>query len=139
MIERVLNLQEFTVGSVTVPLNKVFSVAAGTPLAEVARICREKRVTRLPVWEDEGKRRRLVGIVSLRTFLYEPKFDAAQPVRAFVMPALFLREDLRLEEAFRRMQRRGHRLAIVLGRDQREIGVVSLQDILKVIFGEVTL
>ncbi|MCI0534409.1 MAG: CBS domain-containing protein, partial [Verrucomicrobiales bacterium] len=77
--------------------------------------------------------------VSLRTFLYESNPDPEQPARTYVKPALFLREDLRLEEAFRRMQQRGHRLAIVLGRDQREIGVVSLQDILKVIFGEVTL
>ena len=29
------------------------------------------------------------------------------------------------------------RLAIVLGHDQKEVGIVSLQDILKVIFGEV--
>ena len=34
------------------------------------------------------------------------------------------------------MQRRGHKLAIVVGRDQIEIGIISLQDILKVIFGE---
>ena len=54
-------------------------------------------------------------------------------------PALFLDEDLRLEVALRRMQRSGQRLAVVLGRDRREIGIMSLQDILKVIFGEVSL
>jgi len=37
------------------------------------------------------------------------------------------------------MQRSGQRLGIVLGADKREIGIVSLQDILKVIFGEVRL
>jgi CBS domain containing-hemolysin-like protein len=52
---------------------------------------------------------------------------------------LYLDEDLRLEVALRRMQRSGQRLAVVLGRDQREIGIVSLQDILKLIFGEVSL
>jgi len=139
MIERVLNLQAFTVGFVTIPLSKVVSVSASTPLAEVMRICREKQVTRLPVWEEDQGGPRLIGIVSLRTFLHESNLDPAQPARVHVKPALFLREDLRLEEAFRRMQQRGHRLAIVLGRDQREIGVISLQDILKVIFGEVSL
>ena len=54
-------------------------------------------------------------------------------------PALFLREDLRLEDALRRLQRSGQRLAIVLGPDQRELGIISLQDILKVIFGEISL
>jgi CBS domain containing-hemolysin-like protein len=52
---------------------------------------------------------------------------------------LFLDEDLRLEIALRRMQRGGQHLAIVLGRDRRELGFLSLQDVLKVIFGEVSL
>ena len=46
---------------------------------------------------------------------------------------------LRLEVALRRMQRSGQRLAIVLSRDRREIGIITLQDVLKVIFGEVSL
>ena len=54
-------------------------------------------------------------------------------------PALYLDEELRLEAALKRMQRSGQRLAIVLGRDRRETGIVSLQDILQVIFGEVRL
>jgi CBS domain containing-hemolysin-like protein len=56
-----------------------------------------------------------------------------------VKPALYLDEDLRLETALQRMRRGGQRLAIVLGRDRRETGIVSLEDILKVVFGEVNL
>jgi len=37
------------------------------------------------------------------------------------------------------MQRGGQRLAIVLARDRTEAGIVSLADILKVMFGEVKL
>jgi CBS domain containing-hemolysin-like protein len=37
------------------------------------------------------------------------------------------------------MQHTGCRLAVVLGANHRETGIISLQDILKVIFGEVTL
>ena len=54
-------------------------------------------------------------------------------------PALFMDEDMRLEVALRRMQRAGQRLAIVLARDGDEIGIVTLEDILKVMFGEVKL
>ena len=54
-------------------------------------------------------------------------------------PALFVDEGMRLEIALRLMQRAGHRLAIVLGRDRVETGIVSLEDILKVMFGEVKL
>ena len=52
---------------------------------------------------------------------------------------MFLEEDLRLDVALERLQRGGQRLAVVLGRDGREVGIVSLEDILKTIFGEVKL
>jgi CBS domain containing-hemolysin-like protein len=139
MINRVLDLQTCTVGSITTPLGKTPSAATNTPVSEVMRLIRESGLSRLPIWEDDRGGRRMVGVVSLRQFLYEPALDTASPVRPHVRPALFLREDLLLEEAFRRMQLRGHRLAIVLGRDQRETGVIRIEDILKVIFGEVRL
>jgi CBS domain containing-hemolysin-like protein len=46
---------------------------------------------------------------------------------------------MRVEVALRRMQRSGQRLAIVLGREGREIGTLELQDVLESIFGEVSL
>ena len=65
--------------------------------------------------------------------------SAAQPVAQWILPALFLAEDLRLDAALERMQRSGQRLAVVLGRDGREVGIVTLADILRTIFGEVRL
>jgi putative hemolysin len=78
-------------------------------------------------------------LLALNTFLYQPALDMAKPVSDYVKPALFLDEDLRLEVALRRLQRSGQRLAIVLSRERRELGILSLQDVLKVIFGEVSL
>jgi CBS domain containing-hemolysin-like protein len=75
----------------------------------------------------------------LKLMLYQSELPPAKPVGDYVRPALFLEEDLRLEVALRRMQRSGQRLAIVLGRERNEIGLLSLQDVLKVIFGEVSL
>ncbi|MGH8024761.1 MAG: CBS domain-containing protein, partial [Limisphaerales bacterium] len=65
--------------------------------------------------------------------------DLARPVSNYMAPALFLNENTRLDIALRLMQRAGHRLAIVLARNGAEIGAVSLEDILKVLFGEVKL
>jgi CBS domain containing-hemolysin-like protein len=37
------------------------------------------------------------------------------------------------------LQRSGQRLAIVLSRERREIGLLSLQDVLQTVFGQVSL
>lgn len=139
MINRVLDIQNVQVGSVAVPIGKVLSATPLMQVGEFLEFCKAHRVTRVPVWDAQGENRKVLGVLSLRSLVYSAELDLLQPVQAFMAPALYLREDLRLEEALARMQRSGQRLAVVLGLDQRELGIVSLQDILKTIFGEVRL
>ncbi len=139
MINRVLDLQNVTVRQVTIPLEKTVTVTTATPLDEVKILCREKHFARLPVWDDTGNRKRIVGLITLDSVLFRPDGDNATTAGELVKPALFLEEDMRLEVALQRMRRAGQRLALVLGPSRREVGIVSIQDIFKIIFGEVSL
>jgi CBS domain containing-hemolysin-like protein len=139
LINRVLDLQNISVRNLTIPLARVVTVNSQTPITEAARISKEKHVAHLPVWRGEADARRIVGMLSLRAVLYQSDLDPNKTAGDYVQPALFLEEELRLEEALKRMQRSGQRLGVVLGRNQREVGIVSLQDILQNIFGEVRL
>lgn len=139
MINRVLDLQTLTVRQAMKPLDQTVAITAETQVSAALELCRERRLTRLPVWETRDGGHRIIGLLALRTLLYQPALDLAKPVADYVKPALFLDEDLRLEVALRRLQRSGQRLAIVLSRERRELGILSLQDVLKIIFGEVSL
>ena len=137
MINRVLDLQVLTVRHAMTPLGEVISVPSHATVAELLQLARERHFTRFPVWEKRDGQQRIIGLVTLNALLYQPDPDPQRPVATFVKPALFLEENLRLEVALRRMQKGGNRLAIVLGPDRRELGILSLQDILKVVFGRV--
>jgi putative hemolysin len=139
MINRVLDLQSLTVRHIAKPIALAATASMHTPIHEVLAISRDHRVTRLPVWETRDGHRRIAGIISMVTILYLSNLDTKRPAADFVRPALYVEEDLRLENALQRMQRSGQRMAVVLGRDHREIGIVTLTDILKLIFGEVSL
>jgi CBS domain containing-hemolysin-like protein len=139
MINRVLDLQSMSVHQAMVPMAKVTAMDSTATVADALEMSRRLHFTRLPVWETRGNARRISGILSLNTLLYQPDLDPSRPVSAYVRPAIFIDEGLRLELALRRMQRAGERLAIVLSRDRREVGVLSLQDVMRVIFGEVSL
>ncbi len=139
MINRVLNLQNFTVRQVMIPVSQAVSVDAQMPVNKVLELCREHKVARLPVWDNRGGVRRIVGLVALNAIIFQPDVDLTKPVAEFIKPALFLDENVRLEIALRRMQRGGQRFAVILNRERREIGILSRQDVLKAIFGEVGL
>ena len=139
MINRVLDLQNFTVRQIARPLAEVVTVEAQTPLGDAFRLARERRLWRLPVRETRDGRPRIAGLLALGPLLYRDDLDLQKAAAAHMTPALFVNENMRLEVALRLMQRAGHRLAIVLARDGAETGVVSLEDILKVMFGEMKL
>lgn len=137
MINRVLDLPNLRVRHVMVPMGRAVTVSSSSPVSDVLSLCQERNLTRVPV-ADAGTKR-ISGLINLEQILYQGELDKAKPARDYLQAAFFLPEELHLEEALRRMQRSGSRLAVVLGPDHRETGIVSLQDILKVIFGEVTL
>jgi magnesium and cobalt exporter, CNNM family len=139
MINRVLDLQNLTVRQIATPLAQVVTVEMQTTVGNALALARERNFSRLPVWEMRDGRRRIAGLLTLGPWLFRDDLDRQKPASALMVPALFLDEDMRLEDALRRMQRAGERLAIVLARDRHEVGVVTLEDILKVMFGEVKL
>ncbi|HTV43337.1 MAG TPA: CNNM domain-containing protein [Candidatus Sulfotelmatobacter sp.] len=139
MINRVLDLQNFSVRQIATPLAKIASVEMQTSLGEAINLARQKKFSRLPVWEKRDGRRRVAGLLSVGPLLYRDDVDLGRPASACMAPAVFVSENTRLDIALRLMQRAGHRLAIVLARNGVEIGAVSLEDILSVMFGEVRL
>jgi len=139
MINRVLDLQNFSVGQIAIPVAKMVAVEKGTLVGDAVKLARKKNVSRLPVWETRDGRRRIAGLILVNALLFNASLDLQNPASMHMTPALFMEEDVRLEIALRRMQRAGQRLAIVLARDGGEAGIVTLEDILKLMFGEVKL
>jgi CBS domain containing-hemolysin-like protein len=139
MINRILDLQNFTVGQVALPMTTVPTIEAQAPLRAALDLARENTISRLPVWEIREGARRVAGLLDIRPLVYRENLDVDKPVSAYMTPAVFINEGVRLEVALRLMQRAGQRTAIVLSRERQEMGVVKLKDILKVMFGEMKL
>jgi len=139
MINRVLDLQNYTVEQIATPLARAVTVEKATPAGDALKLARESNLSRLPVWETRDDRRRIAGLLEVGTLLFSDGLDLKAPISQLITPAVFMEADVRLEIALRRLQRSGQRLAIVLARDGSEIGIVTLEDILKLMFGEVRL
>lgn len=135
MVTRVLDMQAVTVGSLAVPLSRVVCVRSDEPLAEVYRLCRESGHDRLPVRRAEGGG--IAGLVTLRGALYRESPGGEGRVADRMQPALYLDERVSLEAALKQFRRGGHRMAVVLDGRRREVGILTLTDILRFVFGEV--
>lgn len=139
MINRVLDMQSLTVREIARPLEQAVIVQRDTTMKEAMVICRERSLTRLPVCEPGPDGLRVVGIISLRKLLYDESLNLEDTVGMHLTSAVCLDGEMRADAALRRMQKSGQRMAVVLGLNKREIGVVTVQDILRHAFGEVNL
>ncbi len=137
MINRVLDLQKIRVGQITIPFARFPTVVISQSTGSVVRLAAEHKGIIWPVWQENEGQQTLVGLLDVRSLLFKADTESTQPIQEFVTSALFFAEDLTVEEALRRLQKAGQRLAVVLGRDRREIGVVGVEEIFQIIFGEV--
>lgn len=139
MINRVLDLENITVRQITRPLAEVVTISADATMGDALKLFRESGLTRLPVWQKRDGALRIAGLLSAESLMFSAEQNFSRKVSELIAPGLFVAEDARLDTTLERLQRGGQRVAVVLGRDGQEVGIVGLEDILKTIFGEVKL
>ena len=110
-----------TVGQIAKPLAETLDVEAQTPLRAALALAREKNLSRLPVWEmRDGTAPHRRACWTLVRWCIARIWTWRSRSSAFMTPAVFVNEGIRLEVALRLMQRAGQRMAIVLSRDARK-------------------
>jgi len=137
LINRVLDLHSVTARQLMKPMQLAVTVNMDAVLSDVLTLSRKRGLTRFPVWDVRSGRRSIAGMLDLDSVVYRDDLEPAATIARFVKPAVYLDENLPVEKALRRMRRSGQQLAVVVvGRDQRELGILALQDVLTRIFGE---
>ena len=130
---RALDFGELTVADVMVPRNRIDAIQANATLDEVRRLLVERGHSRMPVYE--GLRDNVVGYITVRDVL-GAEARGAKDLKSIVRPAYFVPETARAVSAFQEMQRRHLRLAIVVDEHGGVAGLVTLEDLIEELVGE---
>ena len=137
MINRVLDLQNISVRQVARGFGEFPVITPQTSVESVLKLAGEHAGNFWPVWHEELGARRLAGLLDIKSLLFDFERHKEKRVASLVASALFLDEDMTLEDALVRLQRAGCRLGVVLSKDKKEVGVVGTEEIFQVIFGKV--
>jgi putative hemolysin len=136
LIEGVVELSERVVREVMTPRTDVVWVRETASLDEVVRICTDEAVSRLLVCGTDLDEVR--GIFLSRDLLRFVGHSAATDAwRPFVRPAHFVPNTKAVDELLAEMREKGIHLAIVLDEHGGVDGVVTLEDLVEEIIGEI--
>lgn len=117
--------------------DRMAALPADVTVRQALECFRQKRHSRLPVYD--GTIDHVIGVAHAKDFL-RPAFDPKAldgPVRPFLRDPYFVRQDRRIHELFDELREGKVHLAVVVDRMGRTSGLVSLEDILEEIVGEI--
>ncbi|MDX2529244.1 hemolysin family protein [Streptomyces europaeiscabiei] len=129
-----LELGRRPVRDVVLPLERVVYAGMGVTPEELERLSAESGFSRFPV-VDEG--RRIVGYLHVKDALDATPRDVPFSVRDMRSIAR-VRETTPLDDVLSAMRRSRTHLAAVLGEDGRLAGIVTMEDVLRELFGQPT-
>lgn len=136
MIQSVVEFSDTLVREVMTPRTAVIAVPEDTTLAKLRQIMVDSRHSRIPVYKERIDN--IVGIAYVRQLLAH--LDGAcqeQPVREIVQRAFFVPESKYISELLREFQKKGEHMALVFDEFGALSGLVTLEDVLEEIVGEI--
>lgn len=136
LIHSVIEFGDKMVREVMTPRPDIFAVPADTTIAEFTDLLRENGYSRVPVYE--GDIDHVVGIIFAHEVLQVPDTEAhTRTVRELMSREVyFVPETKRGSELLREMQRENVRMAIVIDEYGGVAGVVTIEDLVEEIVGE---
>lgn len=138
MLHAVFDFGETLVRHVTIPRTEMVSVPAQAKLEEVLQIAIERPYTKFPVYETSLDH--IVGVVHLKDLVRALRGEESESLLAkdIMRDVIFVPEAARLDDLLNRFRSLKRHIAIVLDEYGGTAGVVTLEDLLEEIVGEVS-
>ncbi len=137
MIHAVIELGDQRVHEVMVPRIAMVTLKASATFEEAIDTVIEEGHSRIPVYEESIDE--IVGIFYAKDLLTFVKEGAPErpPLRSLLRPPVFVPESMTVDDLLHELQRRKVHLAIVLDEYGGTAGVVTIEDLLEEIVGEI--
>ena len=132
------NLRRQRVEDVAIPKADIVSVPATLSMAELVTAFRESGLTRIPVYE--GTLDTPIGLINLKDFALRHGFEGVSTVfdlRGMLRPLLFVPPSMPLGILLQKMQAERIHMALVIDEYGGTDGLVTIEDLLEQIVGEI--
>ncbi|NPA52333.1 MAG: HlyC/CorC family transporter [Aquificae bacterium] len=135
IIEATLELHETVVSEIMTPRRDIFAIKKGLTIRQVVELLRGKEYSRIPVYEDTLDN--IVGILYVKDIIYLIHEGKEEKIDRFLRKPYFIPEFTTLLTLLEEFQRKEVHIAIVVDEHGTVVGLVTLQDILEFVVGDI--
>ena len=137
-IANVFELSEYKVGDLMVPLSEVTALPEDAPVSEAAHEVADKQHSRMPIYRSRIDD--IVGIVHVFDILQAASAGKPATEDTLAMlahPPLYVPETMKASDLLVQLQTEQQHLAIVVDEYGGAVGIVTIEDMLEIIVGEI--
>lgn len=134
MLEGVIRLADLSAGDVMVAAPRMDLINIDSPYDEILRVVISTAHSRFPVYE--GERENIIGILLAKDLLKLQRSPSLN-IRALLRPAAFVPESKGLNDLLRDFRGNRNHLAIVVDEFGRIAGLITIEDVLEQIVGDI--
>ena len=135
LIENVFEFKETEVRQIMVPRPNIAALDAAMTSAEIVDTVIDEGYSRLPVYS--GTIDNIIGIVFSKDLLSLVSYSTIVILQDLMHPAVFVHENDKISSVLRRMKKERFHLAVVVDEFGGTAGIVSLEDVIEEIVGEI--
>ena len=134
LMQSALEFSDTFVREVLTPWDKVVKLRLDMSGDEAMAVIRDDIHSRLPVVDAEGNP---VGMVQIRKFLRTRYKNASVSVKDIMDDIHFVNDDIAIDDLLTAMSNDKTHFSVVLDKDGKTIGIVTIEDILEELVGEI--
>lgn len=134
MIHSVIDLQERFAKEAMIPRIDIKALASDASRKDLANLFQTSGLTRVPIYEESIDN--ITGMVNAFDLLTDTTPDD-QSIRRFIKDIIHVPDSMRLDDVLQRLREAGQRIAVVTDEFGGTDGLITLEDILEEIFGEI--
>ncbi len=137
MLSAVIDFGDLVARQIMIPRMEIVALDAAAPLSAGIDRVLENSITKIPVYEDDLDN--ITGILHLRDLIkaQRNKLDPSTPVGSLKREALFVPESISVNDLLHQFKATQSHLAIVMDEFGGTLGLVTLEDVLEEIVGDV--
>lgn len=135
MLENIFELGLTPVKEIMVPVTDIISTDINTSLQDILKVFVEHNFTRLPVYQDSKEN--IIGIVHLKDIFILLSQNINKPLKDLLRIILFVPESMKINQLLKEFREQHVHMAMVVNEHGSLIGLITLEDILEEIVGEI--
>ncbi len=134
LIKSAIEFGDLEVGDIFTPRRDITAIPIDADKAMVAKIFAESGYSRIPVYEDDLDN--VIGILYYKDF-YTRAYGKNVPITDIIKPVIYVATTQQVNELMKELQEKQLHMAIVTDEFGSTAGIVTLEDILEEIVGEI--